>query len=112
LAGCGTKQDAIARIMGIDAKTLRKHFRPELDCGADKANAQVAGAAHKMAISCKCPALTIFWLKTRNRWRETSRVEFASDAENPLSIAAARAILAQAPLTRPEEDEDEAPITN
>jgi hypothetical protein len=42
LAGCGTPQDAIARIMEIDPKTLRKHFRRELACGADKAIAQVA----------------------------------------------------------------------
>jgi hypothetical protein len=30
-------------VVGIDPKTLRKHYRDELDLGATKANAQVAG---------------------------------------------------------------------
>jgi hypothetical protein len=32
-----------ARVVGVDAKTLRKHYREELDLGETKANAQVAG---------------------------------------------------------------------
>lgn len=111
LAGCGTKQDAIARIMGIDPKTLRKHFRQELGCGGDKAIAQVAGTLFKMAISGECVAATIFFLKTRGGWRETPRGDH-SDADNPLSIRAARTMLAKATLSRPKEDEDEEPITS
>ena len=111
LAGCGTRQDAIARITGIDAKTLRKHFRHELNCGVDKANAQVANTLYKMATSGKCVAATIFWTKARNRWRETFRGEHKTDGENPMSIAAARAVLAEVILSRPKEDEDEQPIT-
>lgn len=109
LAGCGIRQDAIARMMQIDAKTLRKHFREELDCGADKANAQVANTAYKMATSGKVPAATIFWLKTRNGWRETARGDNSGDALLP--VGTARMILAEAALGRPQEDEDEQPIT-
>jgi hypothetical protein len=112
LAGCGTPQEGIASIMDIDPKTLRKHFRRELDCGAAKANAQVANTLFKMATSGKCAPATIFWAKTRNGWRETSRVEHAPAGDGPVSIAAARAILAQATLTRHEEDEDEKPVTS
>jgi hypothetical protein len=112
LAGCGTRQDAIARITGIDAKTLRKHFRHELDCGADKANAQVANTLYKMATSGNCVAATIFWAKARNHWRETSRAQHRTDTENPMSTAVARALLAQATRSRPKEDENEQPITN
>lgn len=109
LAGCGMRQEAIARMMEIDPKTLRKHFRRELDGGADKANAQVAGTAFKMATSGECPLMTKFWLQTRNRW--TSRPEYVRDEDYPLSIAAARAAIAEATLSRPKEDEDEEPIT-
>jgi hypothetical protein len=33
----------IGRVLSIDPKTLRKHYREELDVGGTKANAQVAG---------------------------------------------------------------------
>lgn len=109
LAGCGTPQEAIARIMEIDPKTLRKHFRRELACGADKALAQVANTLFKMATSGKCVPATIFFLKTRGRWTETSRAEHA---ESPLSIDAARTMLAEATLSRPKEEDDEEPVTS
>jgi hypothetical protein len=35
MAGLGMRQDKIARVLGIDAKTLRKHFRRLLDSAAD-----------------------------------------------------------------------------
>jgi hypothetical protein len=44
LAGLGTPQDDLARIVGCAPKTLRKHFRDELDRGAAEANATVAGS--------------------------------------------------------------------
>ena len=110
LAGCGTRQDAIARIMGIDAKTLRKYFRHELACGSDKAIAQVAGSLFKMAISGDCVAATIFFLKTRGGWTETSRAQQVS-GDGPLSINAARKMLAKLMPSRPKEDDDEEPIT-
>jgi hypothetical protein len=56
---------------GISPKTLRKYFRRELLLGATKANSKVAETAYQMAISGKCPTMTIFWLKCRARWRET-----------------------------------------
>jgi hypothetical protein len=47
MAGFGIPEEHIARIVGehgIDPKTLRKHFRTELDTGATRANAAVAQA--------------------------------------------------------------------
>jgi hypothetical protein len=111
LAGCGLPQESIARIVAIDAKTLRKHFRQELDCGADKANAQVAGALFKMATSCKCVLATIFWMKTRLKWKDSLQLEHTAANGEMLSMASARAMLAEACLSRPKEDEDEQPIT-
>jgi len=40
MAGCGIPETDIATVVGIAAKTLRKHFRAELDTGHIKANAK------------------------------------------------------------------------
>jgi hypothetical protein len=56
--------------MRVDPKTLRKHYREELDLGESKANAQVAGFLFSAAKNGNVTA-QIFWLKTRARWPET-----------------------------------------
>src|SRR5947207_14653638 len=58
------------RCSALDPKTLRKHYREELDLGETKANAQVAGFLFNSARTGNVTA-QIFWLKTRARWRET-----------------------------------------
>lgn len=40
LSGFGITQDDIARYLDIDPKTLRKHYREELDTGTTHANAE------------------------------------------------------------------------
>jgi len=73
MAAYGTRQEDIARCVGLrSAKTLRSHFREELDRAAPEANAQVAQSLYQQATSGKNVAATIFWLKTRGggAWRE------------------------------------------
>lgn len=70
MAAYGIPELDIARVVGIDPKTLRKHYREELDLGETKANAQVAGYLFNAAKNGNVTA-QIFWLKTRARWRET-----------------------------------------
>ena len=70
MAAYGIPEIDIARVVGVDPKTLRKHYRDELDLGETKANAQVAGFLFNSARSGNVTA-QIFWLKTRARWRET-----------------------------------------
>jgi hypothetical protein len=70
MAAYGIPEPDISRVVGIDPKTLRKHYRDELDMGATKANAQVAGFLFNSAKNGNVSA-QIFWLKTRARWRET-----------------------------------------
>ena len=73
MAAYGTPQMEIARVIDIrSVKTLRRHFRPELDKSATEANAQVAQTLFKMAISGKFPLATIFWMKARAGWRDQS----------------------------------------
>jgi hypothetical protein len=68
----------IAERLGVDAKTLRKHYREELDNGLESANAMVAQSLFKTATSgtgSGAVTAAIFWLKTRAGWREVQRVE-------------------------------------
>jgi hypothetical protein len=69
MAAYGIPEIDIARVVGVDPKTLRKCYRDELDLGETKANAQVAGFLFSAAKSGNVTA-QIFWLKTRARWRE------------------------------------------
>ena len=69
MAAYGIPETDIGQVIGIDPKTLRKCYRHELDLGATKANAQVAGFLFAAARSGNVTA-QIFWLKTRARWRE------------------------------------------
>ena len=50
MAGCGIPETDIATVVGIAAKTLRKHFRTELDTGHIKANAKLpATSTHALS---------------------------------------------------------------
>jgi hypothetical protein len=87
MAATGFTHTAIANCLGtngIDEKTLRRHFRRELDTAADKTNAAVANKAYQMAISGDPPAATFFWLKCRARWRETSTYEHTGPDGKPI----------------------------
>src|SRR6185312_16083761 len=69
MAAYGIPEADIARVVGVDPKTLRKCYRDELDLGETKANEQVAGLLFNSAKNGNVTA-QIFWLKTRARWRE------------------------------------------
>jgi hypothetical protein len=69
MAAYGIPETDISRVMRVDPKTLRKHYREELDLGESKANAQVAGFLFSAAKNGNVTA-QIFWLKTRARWKE------------------------------------------
>ena len=56
-------------MIGVSGKTLRKHYRKELDLAAIKANADVAGFLFNSAKKGNVTA-QIFWLKTRAGWKE------------------------------------------
>jgi hypothetical protein len=73
MAGYGVSEKDIARVLGIDPKTLRKHYRDELDTGQIKATAKVAESLFRKATGDGPQSVTaaIFWLKTRGQWKET-----------------------------------------
>jgi hypothetical protein len=75
LAAYGIKQDGIARVLHFRSpKTLRKHFREELDLGEIEGVAEVAQTHYQMAKSGKYPASTMHFLEKRQRWLEVQSV--------------------------------------
>ena len=77
LESLGVPETGIASVLGIDAKTLRKHYRVELDTGVVKANIKVAESLFRKATGDGPQSVTaaIFWLKARAHWKEVSAHE-------------------------------------
>jgi hypothetical protein len=90
LAGYGVPEVEIAGVIGIDPKTLRKHYPKELKFGHVKANAKVAENLFRKATGDGPQSVTaaIFWMKTRARWKETSVTELAIRHEDALELLA------------------------
>ena len=79
LAGYGVPEVDIAGVIGIDPKTLRKHYPQELRYGHVKANAKVAENLFRKATGDGRESViaAIFWMKTRAQWKETSVTEMS-----------------------------------
>jgi hypothetical protein len=100
LAGFGITEAEIAGLIGIDAKTLRKHYRHELDFGHTKANAKVAENLFRKATGDGRESVTaaIFWLKARARWKEISINEHSGIDGRPIEqVSEIRRIIISAP---------------
>lgn len=85
MCAVGIAQESISLLVrdGIDVKTLRKHFRQELDTSKIKANAQIGGALFNKAIAGDTTAM-IFWCKTQMGWKETKINELTGKDGAPL----------------------------
>ncbi len=92
MAGCGISEVDIAAVTNIAPKTLRKHFRVELDTGHIKANAKVAGNLYRIANGNGREAVTaaIFWLKTRAGWSEPVTLRHYPVGSKELQMLAAQ----------------------
>lgn len=81
MAGLGLKVEQIATILGMSKKTFERRMKDTpgsndaLLKGRSKASYQVISTAYKMATSGRHAAMTIFWLKVREGWKETQVVE-------------------------------------
>src|SRR5262245_19667875 len=77
MAGYGIPHEDIALVvinprtgLPIDPKTLRLHFRVELDTGAVSANSKVVESLYTNATKNGNVTAQIWWTKARMRWRE------------------------------------------
>lgn len=86
MSGFGIPQTDIASQVGIDTKTLRKHFREELDRGMTEANMRVAQSLFSMATTGGSVAAAIFWMKARAGWREKHPEEQTEDEKTTVVI--------------------------
>ena len=84
----GLTDDQVSGLIGIDLKTLRKHYRSELDNANSRAIAAVAANLYKRATSDAKEAVpaAIFWLKTRGGWRERDEEERADQQIQSIKI--------------------------
>lgn len=88
MAAVGIPHQEIARKVGIRSpKTLRKHFREELDLGATEANYKVGKTLFEMATSGKSPGATIYWDKTHRGQQERRRNKASAVAFPPFVVA-------------------------
>lgn len=94
-AGYGLSQEMIARLViskerrPISVETLVKYFSEELAEGKAQAAAKVSQTAFQLASSGDCPAMTMFWLKTQLRWRETTHLEHTGPDGGPIEAITA-----------------------
>lgn len=73
MCAVGIPHEGIARCIqgGIDADTLKKYFKEELETAAIRANTKVAGSMFQAAISGNVNAQK-HWTATRMGWKETT----------------------------------------
>lgn len=88
MAGYGVGEEDIAKVLGVSPKTLRKHYREELDTGHVKATAKVAESLYRKATGDGPQSVTaaIFWLKTRGGWKETIVQESAGEMRHTFVV--------------------------
>ncbi|MBR9703619.1 hypothetical protein GOV10_06260, partial [Candidatus Woesearchaeota archaeon] len=84
LVSFGHTQEDIAKHLHIDADTLAKHYREELDNAKLRANAQVSGSLFRKAVEQDELSAQIFWLKTQAGWSENKDVKNLTSAIDSL----------------------------
>lgn len=81
LAGFGLTQEKIADVFNMHRNTFQNRMEkhPEVrlayDRGIAQAEADVTEKAYEMAMSGEHPSMTMFWLKCRAKWKDTTRHE-------------------------------------
>lgn len=90
MAGMGLNVEQMASILGVSKKTFERRIedtpaaKDALEKGRALASYNIMETAYKMAQSGKVPAMTMFWLKCRARWREVQVVEHSGPDGKPI----------------------------
>ena len=77
MAVAGITHEQIARVVGVNYKTLKKYYEKELDFGLAKANTQIATGLYEKALSGD-PKAQMFWLERRggDEWKPKQQLTF------------------------------------
>lgn len=93
MAAVGTPQAEIAKVLEMSEKTLREHYRRELDTAAIKANARVGQSLYAMAVGDIARGIepnfqaAKWWSQARMGWK--AQIEITSaDLRTAVSVAA------------------------
>ena len=78
MVGYGIPQVDIARVVGINDDTLRKHFREEIDTGAARANARVAAFLFEQATGQRGDGSAAVFYEARLRREHARKSSFWS----------------------------------
>lgn len=81
----GITKEVMATVMGLDKKTLQKHYRAELEENVPKAHAKIVGALYNAALKGNVTAM-IFYLKTRLGWQEVNRLEHTGEDGGAINV--------------------------
>lgn len=93
MAGIGLTIPQIAAVLGISETTLeRKHridplIKEAILKGRALASSQVMKSAFQQAVSGKSAVMTIFWLKCREHWKETTVHELTGKDGAPIETS-------------------------
>jgi hypothetical protein len=97
MAGVGLKVDQMAGILGISKRTFERRMQDTpgaidaLEKGRAKASFTITKTAFEMAKSGQHVAMTIFWLKCREGWKESPQaIEHSGPAGAPIAIETKR----------------------
>ena len=78
-AVAGIPHKKIAEYIGIDEKTLVKHYKEELNNSLVDKICEAANALYQRGVFDGDTTALIFWLKTRGRWSDKQQSEEALD---------------------------------
>lgn len=101
MAGLGLNVIQMAAILGMSKATFDRRMsdtpgaNEALEKGRSIAAQNVMATAFKMAVGGKHPAMTMFWLKCRERWKETAMIEHSGPDGKPIALAKAELTDAQ-----------------
>jgi hypothetical protein len=86
MSAYGIPQEQVARVLDIDSKTLRLHYRDELDLGVIEANAQIAKTLFNQGVKDGNTAALIWWTKSRMGWKERQEIAHTDAEGNNIAI--------------------------
>lgn len=95
MAGQGLNVSQMAAILGMSKKTFERRMHDTkgaadaLEKGRAEAAEKITGTAYRMALSGKFPAMTMFWLKCRERWRDVNVHEVSGQDGKPIEVKSA-----------------------